>query len=46
VTLQRLLDWNRLSQNHQRDWFWADGIHLQPVGRLAFARLIDSVARR
>lgn len=41
----RLLDWNRLSENHHGDWLTADGIHLTFAGRKAFARLIDAAAR-
>jgi len=35
----RLVDWNRLSAHH-RDWFYADGLHLPPVGQTAFANAV------
>ncbi len=41
----RVADWNAASEPHLRQWTWGDGIHLQPAGCRAFARLINSVAR-
>ncbi len=41
----RLVDWNKLSENHHGDWLISDGIHLTFAGRKAFARLINNVAR-
>lgn len=39
----RIIDWNSISQGHY-DYFVADGIHLTPVGRQAYAQAIyDSI---
>jgi hypothetical protein len=41
----RLADWNAVSFPHRHQWMWGDGIHLTPAGCLAYARLVDRVAR-
>ena len=35
-----VIDWYALSRYH-RAWFYSDGYHLRPVGRTAYARLLD-----
>jgi hypothetical protein len=41
----RLADWNAASFPRRHQWMWGDGIHLTPAGCLAYARLVDRVAR-
>lgn len=40
-----VIDWQRVAKQHPR-WFYRDGIHLKPAGRLAFARLLDIAVDR
>ncbi len=35
----RVLDWVRYSSGHW-NWFWSDGLHLQPRGARALTRLV------
>ena len=35
-----VIDWEKISSGH-KDYFYADGIHLTPAGRKAFAKAVD-----
>jgi peptidoglycan/LPS O-acetylase OafA/YrhL len=39
-----LLDWYEMS-NHHKDWFYADGLHLQPVGARAYAVAVAAAVK-
>ena len=40
----KVLDWVRYSSGHS-NWFWADGLHLQPRGARALTRLLRPALR-
>jgi hypothetical protein len=40
----KVLDWVRYSSGHW-NWFWSDGLHLQPRGARAFTRLLAPALR-